>query len=316
MIPKVVLIGIGNFGRNHLRVLDILDKEGKIKFEGIVDNDKKRLESSGKEFNVKTSNHYKSFLKTADAFDVVSPASTHYKIVKDLLMQNKHVFVEKPLALKYIQANNLVKLANKKKKILQVGHIFRYNESISILKKIVQQKNNYPYYVTGSFLQTTKPKSDLGAIFNYLHHFDIIDNLFYSKPKKIFANANLIAIKPTRETNVTIFLELPKKLFVTLNLGWISSGKYRTLELFSKKNHIICDLYKQEIDVYQHGKLKKHYSPKHEEPLLLELLDFSTCIKTKKSPRANGSVGSRVVKIAEEATKSLRSGKVLTSPNE
>ena len=67
-------------------------------------------------------------------------------------MQNKHVFVEKPLALKYIQANNLVKLANKKKKILQVGHIFRYNESISILKKIVQQKNNYPYYVTGSFL--------------------------------------------------------------------------------------------------------------------------------------------------------------------
>jgi predicted dehydrogenase len=306
MQPKIVLVGTGRFGNNHLRNLIELDKRKKIKFLGVVDTDSKRLEIVQKKYKIKTSTKYQTFLDDADAFDVVTPAFTHYSLVKKLLSEKKHVFVEKPLALKYKDALNLVKLAKKQKLILQVGHIFRYNKAVDNLKKIIKTKDNFPFYVTGNFLQSTQPKTDVGAIFNYLHHFDILDNLLGTKIKSIFSHANLQSKNPVLETNVTVLIEFENKVNVILNLGWIPSGKFRTIELFSKKNHMKCDLMEQKIEVFQKEKLKRKINHKFSEPLNLELREFIACIKNKKEPKANGIVGARVVKIAEYATKSLK----------
>lgn len=309
MRPKIVLVGTGRFGNNHLRNLVKLDKKRIIQLVGVADTDLTRLEIVQKKYKIKTSTDYLDFINNADVFDVVTPAFTHYNIVKKLLSGKKHVFVEKPLAFTFSDATKLVKLAKKNKLILQVGLIFRYNKAVESLKKLINEKNSYPYYVTGNFLQSTPPKTDVGAIFNYLHHFDILDNLFGSKIKSIFSQANLTSKEPVLETNVTVLIEFANNVNVCLNLGWIPTGKFRTLEFFSKKNHIKCDLMEQKIEIFQNEKLKKTINPKFSEPLKLELEEFVTCIKNKRRPKADGQLGARIVKIAEVATKSLKTKK-------
>ena len=311
MKPRIVQVGTGRFGNNHLRNLVELDKRKIIEFLGVVDTDPKQLETVQKNYKIKTTTDYQEFLDNSDAFDVVTPAFTHYKIVKNLLLKKKHVFVEKPLALTYKNSKELVGLAKKNKLVLQVGHIFRYNKAVEHLRKIINQKDSYPYYVTGSFLQSTKPKTDVGAIFNYLHHFDILDNLFGTKIKSIFSQANLLSKSPILETNVTVLIKFENNVNAYLNLGWIPTGKFRTLEFFSKKNHIKCDLMEQKIEIFQNEKLKKTINPKFSEPLNLELREFVDCIKNKKEPKASGVVGARVVRIAENATKSLKTRKLV-----
>ena len=75
--------------------------------------------------------------------------------------------------------------------------------------------------------------------------------------------------KSLLETNVTVLMDLTNNVNVVLNLGWIPTGKYRTLELFSKKYYLKCDLMKQQIEIYQNEKLNKVIKPKFEEPLKL-----------------------------------------------
>lgn len=311
MRPKIVLVGTGRFGGNHLRNLVELDKKRIIQLVGVADTDLARLETVQKEYKIKTSVNYLDFINNADAFDVVTPAFTHHDIVEKLLSEKKHVFVEKPLALTYSDATKLVKLAKKNNLVLQVGLIFRYNKAVEILKKIIKEKDSYPYYVIGDFLQSTPPKTDVGAIFNYLHHFDILDNLFGTKIKSVFSQANLFSENPVLETNVTVLIEFINNVKVVLNLGWIPTGKFRTIEFFSKKNHVKCDLMAQKIEVLQKEKPVKIINCKFSEPLNLELREFVNCIKNKRQPKANGDVGARVIKLAETATRSLKERKIV-----
>lgn len=311
MKPKIILIGAGNFGKNHFRNLLKLHEQKIIEFVGVVDKDQKILNKINSEHDIQTSKNYKKFINIADIFDVVTPASTHYDLVKDLLNNKKHVFVEKPLTLDSKSSYELTTLAKKNKVTLQVGHIFRFNTLVNYLKKIIQTKGNSPFFITGKFLQSTNPKSDVGAIFNYLHLIDILDNIIQKNPKKIFAYSNIQLLNPQREINAVLSLEYTKNLHANLNVGWIPTGKYRELEIFTNKEHIKCDLLEQKIQIYKNGLLKKEIIFKHEEPLLLELKDFIKCIKEKTIPKADGLVGTKIVKIAESAKASAESGKII-----
>lgn len=309
MKSKIVLIGAGKFGSNHLRTLTTLHDRGKIDLIGVVDADKKILQNVRKKYSVSTSMNYKQFLTEANSFDIVTPAFTHHNLAKKLLNSSKNVFVEKPLSLNFKNANELVKLAKKRKKILQVGHIFRYNPAVNNLKKLLKKEKNLPFYINGKFLQNTSPKTDLGAIFNFIHHFDILDNLLEITPHKIFAVPNLIDKKIKKEINVDIFLQYSKNINSFLSLGWIPVGKYRTIELFFKNKQIICDLQNQEIQILYDEKPSKKIKQKFQEPLLLELEDFSKCVKNNQNPLSNGTIGARIVKIAETATRSMNESK-------
>ena len=310
MKPNIVLIGVGRFGKNHLRNLLNLQNKNKLNLLGIIDSNKKLAQELGEEYGVRYSTKVNEFLDESDAYDIVSPGTTHYKLAKYFLERSKHVFVEKPLSMKYNDAKKLVKLAAEKKCILQVGHIFRFNSAVNILRDRINNGKNKPFYITGDFLQQTKPSFDIGAIFNYLHHFDILHNLMNQNPKRIFTIENLGLTNPSREINATVFLQYPQ-CNVKLNLGWVPSGKSRTLEIFTITERISVDLLTQKIEIFKNGKLSKVISPKFNEPLELELKEFVKCINSQKTPIADGKIGADIVKIAEMATRSLRTKKVV-----
>jgi|SaaInlStandDraft_6_1057023.scaffolds.fasta_scaffold17474_2 predicted dehydrogenase len=305
MKPKIVQIGVGKFGLNHFKTLMKLDEKKIIDFIGIVDKDIDILSKIKKCSNISTSTDVKDFLNVADGFDVVTPPQLHYDMVKKLLNSNKHVFVEKPLSLNFKDSYKLACLSKKNKQTLQVGHIFRYNSTITELKKILERKPNRPTYVKANFLQDRIPRHNNGAIFVYMHGFDILDYLFNLEPKKIFAMANIKKFSPMREINSTINIQY-RNINAFLNVGWIPTGVQRRLDFFSDKRHLICDLLTNQISIYENGKLLKKLTViQKDEPLFLELKDFSKCIKENSTPKVDGFIGSKIVKICELATKSI-----------
>ena len=77
--------------------------------------------------------------KNITAVVIAAPASIHAKLVKEALHANKHVFVEKPLALTYEEGLVLCKLASAKKRILMVGHLLHYHNAFLELKRIIER---------------------------------------------------------------------------------------------------------------------------------------------------------------------------------
>jgi predicted dehydrogenase len=118
---RILLIGIGRWGANILRVLKSMPIE-----LFVADHHEQRLRSSGVSENHRSTDPRSLFAKI-DAAMVVTPAPTHFDMCRELLEMGKDVFVEKPITLVSTDAKRLAELAEKSGLVLQVGHIFRFD---------------------------------------------------------------------------------------------------------------------------------------------------------------------------------------------
>jgi UDP-N-acetylglucosamine 3-dehydrogenase len=119
---KLLLVGIGRWGKNHLKALANLADEVYV-----VDSDPNQLKAC-REFSIPEDHlsiHYHDFLDRVDGVDIVTPADSHLSICRDCFDKKKDVFVEKPIALTTSEAKKMITEAKKKGVILQVGHIYR-----------------------------------------------------------------------------------------------------------------------------------------------------------------------------------------------
>ena len=130
-MTKIGIIGLGKWGKNHLRVFSELNCD----LVGICDVNNNEAEQLAKDYDILYKKDYQDLLPLVDAVSVVVPTNLHYEVVKNCLLSGKHVFVEKPLTLDSIQAAELAYLAEKKNLILAVGYLFRFNPVVRALKE-------------------------------------------------------------------------------------------------------------------------------------------------------------------------------------
>ena len=119
---KIMQIGTGRWGTNHLRVLSNLQVDLYVA-EISAPERKKCLEQGIPQDHI--TDNYRDFLELVSAVDVVTPASTHFSLCREMLESGKAVFIEKPIAETAAEAGELATLASEKGVVLQVGHIFR-----------------------------------------------------------------------------------------------------------------------------------------------------------------------------------------------
>jgi UDP-N-acetylglucosamine 3-dehydrogenase len=135
-MTKILLLGLGRWGVNHLRNLNSMAVE-----LSVAEVDSARLEPARKLGLPETrlTSSYKDWIPKVDAVVVVTPAQTHFPICKEFLEAGKDVFVEKPITLASDEARQLTQLAEKNKRILQVGHIFRFDPASQWLREAIQE---------------------------------------------------------------------------------------------------------------------------------------------------------------------------------
>jgi len=324
MKPKIVLVGLGRFGRNHLRVLKELEEEGLCEVYGVVDISTEALENVKKNYNITTSTKFNEFLgDCVDAIDIVTPTDTHYSISRECLEAGKHVFVEKPLTTSYEEAKELVRIANMKEKVLMVGDIFRYNSAVQKIKQLIKKGElGEVYYMFGHFMGLKDPRLDVGALFNFtVHHIYVYNYLLEKLPEEVTCCTGHFLGRKEFEDVVLLSLKYPSGILGIIEGSWLPPGNFRDLTIVGSRKSLTSDLLKQTIDLHdiyieaRNGKLKavnngsKRIDIKFKEPLKLELLDFIECIKTGRKPLADGQAALNVIKVAEKALESTRLGR-------
>jgi len=320
---NIAVIGIGTWGKNHVRVCSEIKECNLVK---ICDLREDYLKELGDRFNVNTTKDYKEILadENIETVDICTPASTHYNLVKESLEAGKHVFVEKPLALNSKEAEELVKFAEKQKRVLMVGHLFRFHTGILKLKEEISKGT------LGNirFMQSTRvglmiPKPDCGVIFDYaLHDIDIFCFLLGQYPTKVRAFAGNYLERDFEDFGFLNF-EYENDIKANAFVSWLMPEKIRELWVIGDKKSAKFDYGTQDIDLFgraienKEGLLnvkegnKESLSFEKKEPLKEEIKHFIECVKTGKRPSVSGETAVSIVKIIEAVHKSIKEDKVI-----
>jgi len=322
--PNIVLIGVGAFGKNHLRVLKELEEEGYCNLYGVVDIKSDILDEIKLNYDVATSTDFRAFLvDNVDAIDIVIPTSLHYVVCKKCLEAGKHVFVEKPLTTSYADAKELVHLAKEQGKVLMVGHIFRYNLAVQKIKELVKKGElGQIYYMFGHFIGLKDPRPDVGVLYNYaVHHIDIYNYLLEELPEEVTCCTGHHLGRKKFEDIAVLTLKYSSGTLGIIESSWLPPGKCRDLTVVGSRKSITSDLLKQTLKLYDsyiemHGSRFKAINRgatdiklEFEEPLRLELMDFIKSIKTGRKPMADGQTALNAIKVVEKALESARLGR-------
>jgi UDP-N-acetylglucosamine 3-dehydrogenase len=302
---KIVQIGAGGWGKNHIRILSQLGV-----LSAICDTNPQRSKEYGEKYSV---NHYESLdeLLQSEEFDgafVVTPTSTHTEIAKKLLEAKKHVFVEKPMTYKSDDGEKLVKIAEKNKMILTCGYIERFNPAVDVVKKIVKDKKFGDLIMLEFHRENRMPLhiKNVGVIYDTsVHDIDTANWLFDDMPHVVFARAG--NIKHEHEDFASIMLGYKDDKIAIISSNWITPKKVRTFSAVCTDAIITSDFISQEIKIEKNEETEIPRNKK-QEPLLLEIQNFLGAIEGKNEQIVKSQEAVNVTKIAEAALLSSQKG--------
>ena len=316
----LALIGLGRFGRNHLRVLKELESQSRCRLIRVCDTRGDVLRLASKEYHINVTNDYNEILEDDDisAVDLVTPIATHYDLCREFLKAGKDVFVEKPLADTGVKARKLAELAKQKNQILMVGHIFRYTEVTRIVKEQISSGElGKIFFMHGRFIGVKPRKDRYGVIMSdAVHHIDLFNFFMDSLPKKVSAKAQY-CLGGKQDDLALIFLDYGN-VFAYIELSCISPIKSRELTVVGSSKGMTADLLKQQVEIHAWtndeatGSLgRKTITTRPRivptEPLKVELLEFINSLTSRIPPPTDGRAGANAVMIAEAALRSIES---------
>ena len=322
---RLAIVGLGYWGPNLLRNFDQL-RDCEVMFScDLNDANLRRIKEQYP--YVQITNDYDALVTNAhlDAIVIATSAVTHYGLAKKALLQNKHVFVEKPLTMNLEHAVELVELASRVDRKLMVGHLMEYHPAIEKLKEIIRSGElGELYYLYSQRVNLGKIRKDENALWSFApHDLSIIMYLLEMKPESVSARGQAYLQKGIEDV-AFVNLQFPKKIMAQIQLSWLDPHKIRkTTVVGSKKMAVFDDMEATEmLKIYDKGVLNAHFAPfgeamslrfgdiniphiKMTEPLKLECQHFLDCIKDNRTPKSDGHDGLRVVKVLQAAQESL-----------
>ena len=121
---KIAVLGAGHLGRIHL---DIIKRISEYDLVGFYDPDPHLSSKISKELSVRSFESMSSLIDATDIVDIVTPTLSHFECAKQAILNNKHVFIEKPVTNTLAEADELLVLAERSDVMVQVGHVERFN---------------------------------------------------------------------------------------------------------------------------------------------------------------------------------------------
>ena len=278
-----------------------------------------------------------------DAVVVATPASTHYDLVKAALEAGKHVFVEKPLAMRVREADDLAAVANAKTRILMGGDTFLYNAAVRYIRRLLADGEvGRIYYIYSQRLNLGQVRSDVNAWWNLAPHDVSILLYLMDGQLPVSVSAHGVAyLQPDVEDVVFATLTWADQVTAHVHVSWLDPGKTRKVTLVGSRRMVVYDdvsddkiaVLDKGIDLVPRAGERMDYDhftnyqlrqragdvllPRinFEEPLKVETGHFLDCIRTGQTPLTGPAHGRRVVSILEAGQRSLREGGRLVTLN-
>lgn len=325
---NVGVIGYGYWGPNLVRNLfELEDANMTI----CCDLRNERLAAAQRRFpTLQITTDYRDVTASpkVDAVVIATPISTHFALAKEALSNGKHVLVEKPLTSSSTEAEELVKLSQKKAKVLMVDHTFIYTGAVQRIKELITSGElGKVYYYDSVRVNLGLFQSDTNVVWDLAtHDISIMDYLINEKPKGVSA-VGVCHVGNDLENIAYITVRYADNLIGHIHVNWLAPVKIRrTLIAGSEKMVVYDDLEPSEkVKVYDQGvniksepdglyralvdyRMGDMYAPKVDrtEALSRVCQHFIDCIQKGDKPITDGVAGLNVVRILEASQRSIK----------
>jgi UDP-2-acetamido-3-amino-2,3-dideoxy-glucuronate N-acetyltransferase len=323
-LPKVGVVGCGYWGKNLVRNFSEL-----ASLAAICDSDGPRREDLSRTYHVPSTAQFEELLALPEVEGVViaAPAAHHFELTKQALLAGKDVFVEKPLALRVKDGEELVQLARRQSRILMVGHLLHYHPAIIALRRMIRDGElGRIEYISSSRLNLGRLRTEEDILWSFApHDISAIVHLLEESPTNVAAQGVSYLNHPISDVTLTI-LSFASGVKAHIFVSWLHPFKEQKLVIVGDRKMAVFDdtqsetklvLYPHRIDwidrVPVARKMEGEIVPlSNDEPLRVECLHFLECIRNRKTPNTDGDNGLRVLKILHAASESIRDHGKLT----
>ena len=292
------ILGVGSFGKKHINVLKNIQG---IKIIGFYDPDKKKSIEVEKKFKIKSFSSDVDLIKNCDAIDIVTNTRTHHHLIKLCIKHDKHIFVEKPICCTQDEVDDLKHYGQSYKKIIQVGHIERYNPVSNIYELENTNFIEINSYRTGILSQRNKKNSIILDLM--IHDIDFILNIVRSDIESISSKKDN---KEGNEYVESIIIFKNKKIAKLTSERGVNKNSYRLTKVMYKDKLIELDFLNRKVNLLESNQLKKIIETDYKiNPLESELTEFYNNVLKNKKPKVSLFDGCRAVEIALKIEKKL-----------
>ena len=303
---RVGVIGTGYWGR---KIVDEYTKIDGLQLIGVSDLEQKNLDFCAERYGVKDGyTDYRDLLnqKDLDAVNVCTPNSSHHEICRTALEMGKHVLVEKPITLTSAEGWDLVELAQKNELTLSVGHIFRFNNALAEVRRLIGERffgDLFLMEMTWTNLEQPWPDRDV-LLDLAPHMFDIQNYLLGSWPVEVTCSGGPFRRESGEETAYVVS-RFESGPLAHANISWLVPRKTRQIMLAGETRSALVDAVAQEATIYESGYTYK-LGIERNNTIRDELLHFIKSISDPETETKNsGSVGVKTVELIEAAKLSI-----------
>jgi len=315
---KVGVVGVGHLGNHHTR---ILSQVREAELVGVNDIDPEKGRRVAQAHGTKSFESLDQLLDQTDAISLVVPTTAHHALAKRVLESGNDLLIEKPITETVEQAEKLVKLAQKRKAILQVGHIERFNPALQAIEK----RKVDPRFIESHRMAQFNPRgTDVAVILDLMiHDIDLILSLVKSRLSSIEAVGVPVIAESQDICNARLGFE--NGCVANVTASRISAKPLRKMRLFEKDSYLSLDFLNKSAEIYrlvnasqiprdedgkktvvgtipveEVGKTIIYERPKTDDKDMLtsEIESFLHAVRTRSRPKVSGEDGKRALEVA------------------
>ncbi|MCL6433522.1 MAG: Gfo/Idh/MocA family oxidoreductase [Leptolyngbyaceae cyanobacterium HOT.MB2.61] len=319
---RVGVIGVGNMGQHHTRVLSMLKD---VELVGVADINVERGIDTASKYRVRFFEDYRDLLQLVDAVCVAVPTKLHYSVGMTCLQAGVHVLIEKPIAASISEAESLVNAAAESQCILQVGHIERFNPAFQELSKVLKTEELLALEAHRMSPYSDRA-NDVSVVLDLMiHDIDLLLELAASPVVRLTASGSRASDSGYLDY-VTATLGFANGIVATLTSSKVTHRKIRRIAAHCKNSLTEADFLNNEILIHrqttanymtdygqvlyrQDGLIEKVYTS-NIEPLHAELEHFVTCVRGGNQPSVGGEQALKALRLASVIEQMALDGQV------
>jgi predicted dehydrogenase len=319
--PRVLLVGLGRWGEKHLRVLRDLGVS-----LWVADVSRERLEWAVRQgvSAERARADVRDALDEVDAVDLVTPADSHLALGELALDAGRHCFIEKPLALTAADARRLDERARARRRVLQVGHIFRFHPvTVALRAALAADRIGAVRFATGRFSGFKRPRTDVGVTHtDAIHYFDLFAYLFERPATAVAAVQRDYLGRGLDDLSFTTVHY--GDIVATVEANYFVPGTHRECVIVGERGSLVADYGTAVVSLHtgEHHRRgdaweaidtgKEELSVGRDEPLRVELEAWLAACAGRQPTAVTGADGVHAMDVVEAARESARLGSTVT----
>jgi predicted dehydrogenase len=305
---RVAVVGVGHLGQHHARIYSELPE---VELVGVVDPILERAEKIASDHHCKAYSDIGPLIGKIDAASIVVPTFAHYQVSKALLENGIDLLLEKPMTSTLEEADSLLSLAAQKGRVLQVGHVERFNAGITKLKEVLTQPRFIECHRMGPFVERG---TDVHVILDLMiHDLDIIMSLVQSELTEVRAVGVSVLTPQIDIANVR--LAFASGCVANVTASRVSRERLRKIRIFQPDSYLSLDYMLPELVVCKRTVLPEGKAGvsidkveiEKAEPLKTEIVSFIQSVNSRNAPKVSGEDGRKALAVALQVVDLIKS---------